>query len=150
MATKEIDSLDVFKQYIKLYNSINETNLTFAQAMESDVFLKAFELAFQGISLQHDKIEPLLPTKALSGSTKLKSYNLIDIPKIDGEVLSCIRHNPHISRSEIATITATRLSSVCGAVNRLLHNQFVEVSGETIDQSTNRTVETIAAIKQEK
>lgn len=133
-----------FGVFVGLYNKTNDTSLSVKQAAMIDFLVKAFHANQNFIKQCHTRVadhELFKNTK----STKLKSYSLLDIPKIDGEVLDYIENNPGESRYEIAAGLDIRLSTICGAVNRLSHNSFVYASGIKIDPETKRKVEAISA-----
>lgn len=134
-----------FGIFVGLYNRTNETNLSVKQAAMIDAMVTLFMRTQYVLSSAH-KVVASNPNFKDRTSTKLKSYSMLDIPKVDGEVLDYIKANPALSRYEIAEGLNIRLSTICGAVNRLAFNNFVFPSGIKVDQETKRKVEAISAI----
>lgn len=60
------------------------------------------------------------------------------------KVYDAIWQNPSSSRSEIANICGLRLSTVCGAVNRLYKQDLIRVCGTKFDNNSLREVETLS------
>ena len=83
---------------------------------------------------------------AASESTKALSYEALNIPEKDNQVLIALTQNPQSSRSELAKITKLRLSTVTGAVRRLMDNNFIKVVGQQRDNETDRMVEILEVI----
>lgn len=142
----------VLGRYLKFYNEVNDTSLTVKQACNSPEVMLAFTKTLQYTAHYHDEIavkalpeDALLPT---TSSTKLKSYSLVNIPRTDSGVRALLIRKPDISRYDISVMMGIRLSTICGAVNRLIHNNLVAVSGTKLDLHSNRQVETLVAINQ--
>lgn len=63
-------------------------------------------------------------------------------------ILGTIAVYPGLSRSDIAELDDIRIQTVCGAVNKLIKDRKVRVSGSYTDPNTNRRVEKLEAIPQ--
>ena len=68
-----------------------------------------------------------------SQTSKSKSYTTIKLALSTGPQ----------SRSQLASATGLKLSSICARCNELLKVGDVSVAGKTFDQETNRNVETL-------
>lgn len=83
----------------------------------------------------------------ISGSTSAQSEEELKksgrAGEVDAQIHRFIHKNPGVTRSEIAKQTGIRIQTVCGAVNRLMFDGLVEVTGITKDLETNRNVETL-------
>lgn len=81
-------------------------------------------------------------------STKYASYlRTIDtLGEKQRLVYEAIDRHRGASRSELATLTGLRLSSVCGRVNELVASGMVRPCGVKWDADTARNVETLEAI----
>lgn len=82
-----------------------------------------------------------------SGFTSTAAFRAIEntLPQMDASILQIIRGNSGLTRVEIAERSGRRLSSVCGAANRLLKTGLVIVVGTKRDPQSRREVETLAA-----
>ena len=56
-------------------------------------------------------------------------------------MLDFIKNNPDRTRDGISLGTGRRLSTVCGAVTRLMNAGLVKVSGVTLSSVSNKMVE---------
>lgn len=133
-----------FGIFVGLYNRTNDTSLSVKQAAMIEDLVKTFNMSIHLLSRAHTVVSKDSNFKSKT-STKMKSYSLLDIPKVDGEVLEYIQNNPGESRMDIANGMGIRMSTVCGAIYRLSHNSFVYISGVKIDSETKRKVEVITA-----
>lgn len=141
MSTTDDKAYKVFKKYVSLYNAINETSLTTKNALNNDQYVEFFEKAYLFINETSNRLPPEMSTK--KRSTKVQSYNKINIPQIDSEVLSYIVNCDQCSRYDISVKSGIRLSTVCGAVKRLLNNNMIEVIGTKFDPESKRNVEVL-------
>ena len=73
----------------------------------------------------------------------LDQFLMTKADSVDAKTLSCIQANPNITRRELSERLEMRLSTVCGAVNRLYKDDLIRVSGVTVDKDSNKRVETL-------
>lgn len=123
-----------FGIFVGLYNAVNNTKYSVKKAKTDKV---VWDLFLDSKS----RIEVTKPQ--INTSTKRSSYNQLNIPKVDLQVLTSIKNNPNISRYLLAKDVGKRLSTVCGAVRRLLDADLILVSGAIVDPETNRKVESL-------
>lgn len=137
-----------FGVFVGLYNKLNDTNLSVKQAATIDSLVKTFNASQQFLKEAHTNVVSKQFDCGVpdSGSTKFKSYSLLDMPNVDKKVYDIIVKNPGLSRYEITGRLSNRLSTICGAVNRLTNNGFVRATGTKIDEETQRQVETLATV----
>ncbi len=131
-----------FSRFLSLYNVLNNTEISLSQGLKSDELQVLFERT-KNVTQKSHEIFVQKPTFKHKGSTKVKSYDLLDIPKIDEEVLEYVKANPKKSRADISDSLSIRLQTVCGACNRLISNGYIFVSGQKIDPLTRRHVEVL-------
>lgn len=141
--------LNEFKAFVKMFNTMNDTKMTLEEAAANKDVGEAFK-AFRSVTtdlykkLNYNGVK--LKTKA--PTTRKQSYDLTNIPALDKQVLEYVSKFPHRSRDQIATDLGRKVSTICGAVNRLEKNKMVCVSGTIQDMITNRNVETICTIQE--
>jgi DNA-binding MarR family transcriptional regulator len=140
--------LKVFNTYLKMFNMINGTTLTAKEAIGNTTFATSFKefynnqqqvkakMSYEGVSLKAKKV-----------STKKQSYNALNLPLLDKQVYDYIKARPHASRDQIATDLGRKVSTICGAVNRLTKAKLITVSGTTVDLITGRNVETLMVVE---
>lgn len=78
-------------------------------------------------------------------STKSESLNKIDSnakSKSYATIKRALSTGPQ-SRSQLASATGLKLSSICARCNELIKVGDVSVAGKTFDHETNRNVETL-------
>lgn len=140
MNNEQKDNNEFLKQFgifTGFYNKVNNTNLTVKQALTSNDMRDLFQsFAEATAKIKINKNE----------STKYRSYSLLNIPEVDKEVLQYVKSNNNKSRADIAAATGLRLSTVCGAISRLVNNKMLEVSGTKRDPKSNRNVETLKIV----
>lgn len=146
MKTTQNKPSKAFGVFVGLYNKLNETEISVKKAWKDPLFQTLFMNAELTL-LQHSVKNN--PRYQHLSSTKFKSYSLLDIPKVDNQVYQFLLKNPDLSRAEISDFTGIRLQTVCGAINRLMHNQLVIVIGEKRDIETEREVQTLRAVGHE-
>lgn len=142
--TKELSK--AFGIFVGLYNKINNTNFSVKAASTEPSLILAFDYSQKMLTKTHNYLSDNNPNYSNVRSTKIKSYTLLDIPKNDRKIYNYIKENSNQSRVDIAYGLGIRVSTVCGAVNRLLHNALVHVTGIKIDPETNKKAETISSI----
>ena len=74
-------------------------------------------------------------------TTKASSLSVSDLPELDRLVLAELWENPGQSRYELSVSCKKRLSSICGAVNRLIEKNLAHAEGEIYDAITGRKCE---------
>lgn len=128
-----------FGAFVKVYNTAAGTTFNVKTALQNTEIVKLYSNVTKVVKEASKNI-----VGSPSTTTKMKSYTMVDIPAVDAEVLDAVGKNPMSSRAELAKITGRRLSTVCGAINRLIYNQMVFVAGTGQDEESNRSVELVA------
>lgn len=82
-------------------------------------------------------------------STKRDSYIRIQsaTTRLHALILSTLREEPSLTRSQLAERTGLKLSSVCARVKELLDIKAIVVCGTAIDSDTDRKVQTLSVRK---
>ena len=132
-----------FGVFIGLYNRSNGTNFTVKSARENAFLFKTFRNCQAGLALAHahGTRHATLPSPRIS--TRRASLARLDVPEVDEKVYQQIQLFPGYSRSELSQLLGYRLSTVCGAVNRLMKQGLVFVCGRKKDPETGKTVEVL-------
>lgn len=137
--TKEF--LTAYGIFVGFYNRVNNTSFSVKDALKEPTLMSFYTKVSQAANVVNQKVKQ--PEKK---TTKRKAYDALNIPEIDNAVLQYIHNNQDSSRWEIAAGTGLRVSTVCGAVNRLVYNKFAFISGEKTDEETNRSVDTVGSL----
>ena len=132
------ESIKTFGVFVGLWNKTADTNLSVKQAQAIDELVQLYEGIRDTIHEFKIELAEELPAKQ---STRRKSLNKTSIAELDEKIFIYLYNHPKISRSEIAKGLHVRLSSVCGAINRLMELDGVFVCGRANDPDTNREVE---------
>lgn len=139
--TQEIDR-KAFGIYVGMLNSIKGYNLTVKEALQNETVITMFKLFSELSQLKEFEVKiEAHKTK----STRRDSYDKLNVPEVDATVLTCIKDHHGVTRKEISDFTGFQLSTVCGAVSRLINSRMAYVGGKKLDLSTNRNVETVKA-----
>ena len=135
------DSTKTFGVFVGMFNKTAGTELTVKQAHQVDTLVQLYEGIKEAIAeLKYDLSEEISHT---TKSTKRKSFDALNIPELDQDVLITIYNWPGASRNQVAKKLGRRLSSICGAVNRLMEARIVFTKGTVHDEETNRDVEAL-------
>jgi len=132
-----------FGIFIGLYNRLNGTKLTVRSASKNSVLVSLFESTQLTLGQVHTLSLAQDEVACQANSTKSRSYSLLDMPGVDGNIYYLLKRSTSLSRADIALALNMRLQTVCGAVKRLIDNGLVVVNGEKLDTQTNRHVETL-------
>lgn len=142
MSEDKLLLLEKFKLFVKLFNLENGTKLTYQDAFS----IKSVGIAFKESIEVNTKLKQQLDFDGVkltsNKSTKRASYDLLNLPLVDKQVLDFITMYTDRSREDIALGIGRKVSTVCGAVNRLVKAKAIFNSGKVLDTITNRHVET--------
>jgi hypothetical protein len=147
MKTLDLKNPSIKKEFgifVGFFNKVNKSKFSVESAAKNSNLTNLY-LSFAILAAQTGSIiEAQTPKRS---STKSLSYSLLDAPKVDREVYDFLAKNPPKTRAQISKELDMRLSTVCGAVNRLIQNNLVQFTGELVkDTETNRLVELVTAI----
>jgi hypothetical protein len=132
-----------FGIFVGFFNKVNGTKFSVESAARN-LNLTNLYLSFATLAAQTASVVEAQNSKR---STKSLSYSLLDAPRVDREVYDFLAKNTPKTRAQISKELGMRLSTVCGAVNRLMQNNLVQFTGELVkDPETNRLVELVTAI----
>lgn len=135
-----------FGIFVGLYNKLNGTTISVADALQCQAMLDAF--AITSASLQSNSTTQLVQSQAKSaGSTKKLSYEAFQKDYGSSVAYKIYTHmkktNTKMSRAEIADSMGIRLSTVCGQINAMVKAGLVQVTGKKIDKASKREVEVL-------
>ena len=140
---KEI-SKSGFGIFIGFYNKTNNTNITVKEGMRCPVMTQFFNTFTESAKIAHEK-NYKKDSYGKSTTTRSQSLSKLNTAKLDMEVLGLVRVTPNSTRAEIAIMLHRKEATICGAVNRLMRDKQLYVSGRKLDNETQRNVETVTA-----
>jgi hypothetical protein len=133
-----------FGIFVGFFNKINGTRFSVEAAAKNENIANLYRSLSTLVAQTGSIIEAQTPKRS---TTKSLSYSLLDAPRVDREVYDFLAKNPPKTRAQISKELGMRLSTVCGAVNRLMQNDLAQFTGELVkDPETNRLVELVTAI----
>lgn len=132
-----------FGVFVGLYNKSNNTNYSVKYALANQYMVKTFFACREALTQCHTKA---VTTHKISTnlSTKRESLYKLNIPEVDWTIYQYIKDNPGLSREDIAQHTEYKVSTVCGAINRLMIEDMVFVCGYKKDPHTGRRVQVLS------
>jgi hypothetical protein len=134
-----------FGIFVGFYNRLNGTSISVRRATKIPQLVKLFHNSKNLLVYAHSTLEAK-QVDFNSKSTKVKSYEACNLPKLCNEIFTFIKNNPGYSRYEIAQSLGRRVSTVCGIAKILLDSGLIEVSGSTVDEHSKRVVETLSEV----
>lgn len=135
-----------FGVFVGLFNRATGNGLNVKDALKSAEMVELFEKTCAQFNEVKD-IAERVPKK--QPSTKRRSLDKTDISHLQKKVLAYLKANPKSSRRDIENGTGMFLQSVLGRVSELLDKKLIYVSGEKLDNLTNREVEVLSAVAQD-
>lgn len=134
-----------FGIFVGLYNKLNNTDYSVAEALQSQTILDTFKITAASLQSTTQTVQNQL--KNVTSSTKRLSYE--SFQKSHGSSVAykiytfLKQENSPLSRAEIASKMGIRLCTVCGQVNAMAKAGLVEVVGTKVDETSEREVETL-------
>lgn len=135
-----------FGVFVGLFNRATGNGLNVKDALKSAEMISLFEKTCTQFNEVKD-IAERVPKK--QPSTKRRSLDKTDVSHLQKKVLAYLKANPKSSRRDIENGTGMFLQSVLGRVSELLDKKLIYVSGEKLDNLTNREVEVLSAVAQD-
>lgn len=136
--------LDMIERVLR--NRLN--NPTYAFSTQADILMNSilYKIYDYRASKEIEHLLEVNPPKKPKPTTKSKSLkSLGNTTALQEKILTCLDEEP-LTRSEIATKTNLRMSSVCGRVNELINKDQVQVVGEKQDEDSGRWVELVGKV----
>ena len=128
---------------------VTEKTATMAENILYKIVVVEADQCIQDIlsgKLKGTATKPNIKRSVRKNLTKILSYDQFLTEKadsVDANALKCINNNPNITRRQLSETLSIRLSTICGSVNRLYKQNYIRVSGVTVDPDSNRKVETL-------
>lgn len=142
------DFLKKFGIFVGLYNKLNSTALSVENALYDNDIVAQFRIV-SGL-MQNNVKSPKTASTGIKRpkSTKLLSYEQFQLEngtRAEHSIYKLLKkQNQGLSRTEIAKKLSIRVSTVCGAISRMMEAGLVTVTGIKIDEETNRKVELLS------
>jgi hypothetical protein len=128
--------LKSFGVWVGFFNKVNGTQVSVASALSDPAMRSLFKDSYNTTRTAVVRPQRMRSTKSVA-------YDPIHVGLSADFIFAELTKRPNSSRNDLFETTHLRLSTVCSAVNKLMRDGRVVVSGTKIDPITNKTVETL-------